>query len=68
MLYKIQLYDIDWKNSCSKLINEIAGGKKKNYYKNLLNPECNFHITQLLMKLPMSEATKVRIFEIIGNS
>jgi hypothetical protein len=67
MLYKIQLYDIDWKNSCSKLIDDIADGKKENYYKNLLNPEYNFKITQLLMKLPMMESTKVRIFEIIGE-
>jgi hypothetical protein len=67
MLYKIQLYDIDWKNSCSKLIDEIADGKKENYHKNLLNPEYNFNIIQLLMKLPIMESTKVRIFEIIGE-
>lgn len=67
MLFKIQLYDIDWKNTCSKLINEIAEGNKRNYYKKLFNPEYNLSLTKLIMKLPISESTKVRIFEIIGE-
>ncbi len=66
MLYKIQLYDIDWKRSSIKLIDELADGKKRSYYKNMLNPEYNFTFTKLLMKMPMMESTKVRIFEILG--
>ncbi len=67
MLYKIQLYDIDWENTCSKLIDEIASGNKLHYYKNLCNPEYNFSLTKLINKLPMMEAVKVRVFEITGE-
>lgn len=67
MLYKIQLYDIDWKRKSIKLIDELAEGKKRSYYKNLLNPEYNFTFTKFLMKMPMMESTKVRIFEILGE-
>lgn len=67
MLYKIQLYDVDWENTCAKLIDEIADGNKWNYYKNLFNPEYNFSLSKFLMKFPMMDSTKVRIFEIVGE-
>lgn len=67
MLYKIQLYDIDWKNTCINLIDEIAGGNKCNYYKNLFNPEYNFSLSNFLMRFPMMDSTKVRIFELTGE-
>jgi hypothetical protein len=67
MLYKIQLYDINWKNTCSDLINEISQDNKKNYYKNLFNPEYNFILTKFMLKSPMMESTKVRSFEILGE-
>jgi hypothetical protein len=67
MLYKIQIYDIDWENTCSKLIDEIAQGNKKSYYKNLCNPEYNFNMVKVLMKLPMMDSTKVRMLEMTGE-
>lgn len=67
MLYKIQLYDLDWENTCAQLIDEIADGYKLNYYKNWFNPEYNFSLTKVMMILPIMESTKVRIFEITGE-
>jgi len=67
MLFKISVTDIDWVDTCSKLIDEIHQGNKKTYYKNLLNPEYNFSLCKIMMKSPIVESTKVRMFEIDGE-
>lgn len=67
MLFKIQLYDLDWEQTATKLIDGLAKGKKLAYYKKRLSPEYNLSFTKWMFKLPMSESTKVRIFEIVGE-
>lgn len=67
MLFKISMTHIDWVDTCSKLIDEIHQGNKKTYYKNLLNPEYNFALCKIMMKSPIVESTKVRMFELDGE-
>lgn len=67
MLFKISVTHIDWVDTCSKLIDEIYQGNKKTYYKNLCNPEYNFALCKTMMKSPIVESTKVRMFELDGE-
>lgn len=67
MLFKISVTDIDWVNTCSTLIDDIDQGNKKTYYKNLFNPEYNFSLCKIIMKSPIVESTKVRMFEVVGE-
>ncbi|ERK31208.1 hypothetical protein [Clostridium intestinale] len=67
MIFKISVTDIDWIDTCSNLIDDIYKGNKKTYYENLFNPEYNFSLCKIIMKSPIVESTKVRMFELCGD-
>jgi len=67
ILFKLPYFNINGKELRIKLIKEIYENNFTSYNNYWWNPESNFYLVKLMMRLPMMEATKIRIFEITGE-
>jgi len=67
LMSKLPYFNINGKELRVKLIKEISENNLTSFNKYWWSLENNLYLTKLMMRLPMMEATKIRMFEILGE-
>lgn len=67
LLYNLARNSIDGPTKLLKMLQSLNNGKKFDYWKCWLKPQCNLALCNSLLSLPSAVAVKVRWWELVGE-
>ncbi|MDD2717679.1 MAG: hypothetical protein PHW04_17460 [Candidatus Wallbacteria bacterium] len=66
LLYNLARTHVEGPKRQLELLQKLNSGKKFDYWKIWLNPQCNFMLASFLLSIPAEVSVKVRWFELTG--